>query len=65
MHARTQMLARLGYVALAADIYGAAVRPGPQEAPAIVRGFYDDPALVRARAQAGATSPSSVSRATT
>ena len=30
---RAQMLARLGYVALAADIYGADLRPGPQEAP--------------------------------
>lgn len=53
VQARAQMLARLGYVALAADIYGADVRPGPQEAPHLVKSFYDDPALVRARARAG------------
>ena len=47
------MLARLGYVALAADIYGAEVRPGPQDAPKVAAGYYRDPAMARARAAAG------------
>ena len=50
---RAQMLARLGYVALAADIYGADLRPAPQDAPTVAGGFYRDPALTRARATAG------------
>ncbi len=50
---RAQMLARLGYVALAADIFGADVRPGPQDAPRVAGGYYRDPALTRARAAAG------------
>ncbi len=50
---RAQMLARLGYVALAADIYGADVRPGPAEAPVVAGGYYRDPALTRARVAAG------------
>ena len=50
---RAQMLARLGYVALAADIYGADVRPGPQEAPGVAGGYYRNPALTRSRAAAG------------
>lgn len=50
---RAQMLARLGYVALAADIYGADLRPGPQEASAVAGRFYGDAPLVRARAAAG------------
>ena len=50
---RAQMLARLGYAALAADIYGADVRPGPQDAPKVAAGFYRDPALTRVRATAG------------
>jgi dienelactone hydrolase len=50
---RSQMLARLGFVAFAADIYGADVRPGPQDAPAVAGGFYRDPALTRSRAAAG------------
>ena len=29
---RAQMLARLGYVALAGDVYGQGVRPSPEEA---------------------------------
>jgi dienelactone hydrolase len=49
------MLARLGYAALAADIYGADVRPGPRDAPKLVQGLYADPATVRARALAGLT----------
>ena len=50
---RSQMLARLGYVALAADIYGADLRPGPQEAAAVAGRFYGNAPLVRARAAAG------------
>ncbi|MGS0686564.1 dienelactone hydrolase family protein [Nakamurella sp. GG22] len=50
---RAQMLARLGYVALAADIYGADVRPSPAEAPVVAGGYYRDPALTRARVAAG------------
>jgi dienelactone hydrolase len=53
MDARVTMLARLGYVALAADIYGKDVRPGPDEAGAIAGSFYQDLPLLRARAQAG------------
>jgi dienelactone hydrolase len=53
VQARSQMLARLGYVAFAADIYGADLRPSGRDAPQVVGGFYADPALVRARAQAG------------
>jgi dienelactone hydrolase len=50
---RAQMLARLGYVAFAADIYGSGVRPGPQDGAKVSGSFYGDPALVRARATAG------------
>lgn len=50
---RSQMLARLGYVALAADIYGADLRPSPQDAAAVAGRFYGDPTLVRARVAAG------------
>ncbi len=50
---RAQMLARLGYVALAADIYGAGIRPSIQDAPKVAGTFYQDPTLVRARARAG------------
>lgn len=50
---RSQMLARLGYVALTADIFGAQVRPGPQDAPRVAGGYYRDPALTRARVAAG------------
>jgi dienelactone hydrolase len=52
---RAQMLARLGYVALAADIYGAELRPTMQEAAGVAKRFYADAALVRARAAAGLT----------
>ncbi len=53
---RCEMLARLGYVALAADIYGEGVRPTTgAEASALARGFYDDLPLLRARARAGLT----------
>ena len=50
---RAQMLARLGYVALAGDIYGAGIHPSMQDAPKVAGIFYSDPALVRARARAG------------
>ena len=53
VQARSQMLARLGYVAFAADIYGVDLRPSGREAAQVVGGFYADSALVRARAQAG------------
>lgn len=46
---RCEMLARLGYVAFAGDIYGADTRPGPADAAAVAGGFYGDKALFRAR----------------
>jgi len=50
---RADMLARLGYVAFAADIYGKGIRPAsPQEAMAQVRTFKGDRALLRARVNA-------------
>ncbi|MCR6491905.1 dienelactone hydrolase family protein [Cellulomonas sp. P24] len=51
---RCELLARLGYAAFAADIYGEGVRPatGP-EASEVARGFYADLPLLRARAAAG------------
>ncbi len=51
---RAEMLAGLGYVALAADIYGKGVRPaGNQEAGAEAAKYKKDRALLRARANAG------------
>lgn len=46
---RCDMLARLGYVAFAADVFGADVRPTPQEAPAVAGRFYADRPLWRKR----------------
>lgn len=46
---RCDMLARLGYVAFAADVYGAAVRPSQQEAPGVAGSFYGDQARWRGR----------------
>ncbi|MFF7682985.1 dienelactone hydrolase family protein [Microbacterium sp. NPDC007973] len=46
---RCDMLARLGYAAFAADVYGADVRPTPQEAPAVAGQFYQDRPLWRKR----------------
>ncbi|MFS0733531.1 dienelactone hydrolase family protein [Microbacterium sp. 1P10UB] len=46
---RCDMLARLGYSAFAADIYGADIRPAPEEAPAVAGGFYQDRARWRKR----------------
>jgi dienelactone hydrolase len=51
---RAEMLAGLGYVAFAADIYGKGVRPkNAQEAQAEVGKYYQDRTLWRARARAG------------
>jgi dienelactone hydrolase len=51
---RAEMLAKLGYVALAADIYGKGVRPATPEAAGQEAGKYRaDRALLRARARAG------------
>jgi dienelactone hydrolase len=53
VHARAEMLARLGYVAFAADIYGSGVRPQGDEAPAVAGAFYADQHMLRARVEAG------------
>jgi dienelactone hydrolase len=51
---RADMLAELGYVALAIDIYGAGVRPTTMEDRSKQAGIYRaDRALMRARAEAG------------
>ncbi|MBZ0155815.1 MAG: dienelactone hydrolase family protein [Alphaproteobacteria bacterium] len=51
---RTEQLAKLGYVAFAADIYGKGVRPkDPKEAAAQAKIHKSDRALMRARAMAG------------
>ena len=50
---RAQMLARTGYVAFAADLYGAGVRPTGDAAPAEAGKYYRDLQLLRARASAG------------
>jgi dienelactone hydrolase len=51
---RAEMLAKLGYVAFAADIYGKGVRPSAQPEAAKTAGVYkSDRPLMRARAQAG------------
>lgn len=51
---RTEMLAKLGYVAFAADIYGRGVRPSlPADAARIAGIYKNDRALMRARARAG------------
>lgn len=52
---RAQMLARLGYVAFAADLYGAGVRPTGDEASAEARKYYGDLPLLRSRVAAGFT----------
>jgi dienelactone hydrolase len=46
---RCDMLARIGYLAFAADLYGADVRPSDAEAPQVAGGLYGDPATWRAR----------------
>ncbi len=51
---RAEQLAALGYVALAADVYGKGVRPAnAQEAGAEAKKYYADRALMRARMKAG------------
>ena len=50
---RLEQLAKLGYVALAADIYGKGIRPQTREEAAKVAAIYrNDRALLRARVQA-------------
>lgn len=53
VHVRAQMLARLGYVALAADLYGRGIRPQGQAASAEAAKDYDNLPLLRARVGAG------------
>ena len=50
---RAQMLARTGYVAFAADLYGAGLRPTGDAAPAEAGKYYRDLPLLRARVAAG------------
>ena len=51
--ARAEQLAKLGYVALALDMYGQGVHAkNPEEAGKLAAPFYKDPALFRTRAQA-------------
>jgi len=49
---RAQMLARLGYTALAGDVYGRGVRPGPEGAAAEAGRWYGDVPAFRARLSA-------------
>jgi len=52
--ALVEKLAALGYVALAADVYGKGVRPADAKAAAAEAGkYYGDRAVLRARARAG------------
>jgi dienelactone hydrolase len=54
MKQRAEMLAKLGYVAFAADIYGKGIRPATQPEAAKTAGIYkDDRPLMRARVRAG------------
>ena len=50
---RADMLARLGYVAFAVDVFGADVRPSDEEAPQVAGRYYSDQELFRARLGAG------------
>jgi len=51
---RTEALAKMGYVAFAADIYGKGIRPTAQSEAAKTAGIYkNDRTLMRARARAG------------
>jgi dienelactone hydrolase len=51
---RAEMLAKLGYVAFAVDIYGKGIRPADNQAAAAEAGKYkSDRTLLRARARAG------------
>ncbi|WP_420368534.1 dienelactone hydrolase family protein [Curtobacterium sp. L1-20] len=53
VEARVTMLARLGYVAFGADIYGEGVRPGDDTAGQVAGSYYQDLPLLRGRALAG------------
>lgn len=54
MRQRAEMLAKLGYVAFAADIYGKGIRPATQPEAAKTAGIYkDDRPLLRERVRAG------------
>ncbi len=54
MRQRADMLAKLGYVAFAADIYGKGVRPTAQSEAAKTAGIYkNDRPLMRARVRSG------------
>ncbi len=54
MKQRAEMLAKLGYVAFAADIYGKGIRPSAQPEAAKTAGVYkNDRPLMRARVRAG------------
>jgi dienelactone hydrolase len=51
---RAEMLAELGYVAFACDMYGKGVRAkGPEDGPKLSTPFKEDRKLMRARANAG------------
>jgi dienelactone hydrolase len=50
--ARAEQLAREGYVALAADIYGKGVRPAPGKEGATAGPYFKDRGLMRARVRA-------------
>ncbi|GAB3585884.1 dienelactone hydrolase family protein [Leifsonia lichenia] len=51
---RARMLSRLGYVAFAADLYGAGIRPtSPEQARAVSSAYYADLPLLARRVQAG------------
>ncbi|MGC5165627.1 dienelactone hydrolase family protein [Luteimicrobium sp. DT211] len=53
VQARAHMLARLGYVAFAADVYGIDGRPASHgDAPAVAGRYYEHVALLRARLHA-------------
>ena len=47
------MLARLGYVAFAPDIYGRGIRPDDSEAAQVAGTYYGNPGLMRSRILAG------------
>ncbi len=67
VEARVAMLARLGYVAFGADVYGEGVRPGDDTASEVAGSFYQDLPLFRARLTRGSTgsarTPTSTTRA--
>ena len=46
---RTEQLAKLGYTAFAADIYGKGIRPGQNEAGAVAAKYKEDRKLMRLR----------------